>query len=294
MKTDDRHRRGAVDDRSACARPRLLRAVHRRRGATLERRLARDSPGGRLRGHQLARARVGARPPAIATCSGACPPAGTRSAQAPRFEQVAWDNFGNGSLGGEPHVRARPAASSSNFRGRSSATARSRATTPSHWQPFGRRFAKPRFEDINWASHGSRSAARHPRRTAACLAANWSEARRESRFEDIDWDELVDDRDLPSSRYAGGFGAHTASPFGREEASVMSQVWGRIRTAAEFDDINWRDVGLSGPPGNREARRLMATHWGQLREAARFEDIDWAATTGTRSACCAGRASARA
>jgi hypothetical protein len=63
----------------------------------------------------------------------------------------------------------------------------------------------------------------------------------------------------------------------------MSQVWGRIREAARFEDIDWRSVGLSGPPGNREARRLMSTYWGQLREAARFEDINWPATTGTRS-----------
>jgi hypothetical protein len=58
----------------------------------------------------------------------------------------------------------------------------------------------------------------------------------------------------------------------------MSRVWGRIRTAADFDDIDWRSVGLSGAPGSREARRIMARNWGALREAERFEDIDWAAT----------------
>src|SRR5262249_21852019 len=108
-------------------------------------------------------------------------------------------------------------------------------------------------------------------------------ARRAARFENIDWDELVDDRDVPSNRYAGGFGGHAANPFSREEARAMSEVWGRIRTAAEFDDINWRAVGLPGAPGNRDARRIMATYWGQLREATRFEDIDWAATAGTRT-----------
>lgn len=202
--------------------------------------------------------------------------------RAQRFEQVDWDNLGNGN----------------------SAAARTQRSTQRFEQQFPGPFTSygpfspddaealasvwsqireaSRFEDINWASHGF---ARPPGTSDArrILAANWNEARRESRFENIDWDEIVDDRNPQSSRYAGGFGTRAANPFGREEANVMSQVWGRIRTAAEFDDINWRDVGLSGPPGSRDARRIMATHWGQLREAARFEDIDWPSTTGSRT-----------
>ena len=116
------------------------------------------------------------------------------------------------------------------------------------------------------------------------MAANWDELRREERFESIDWDDVVDQRELPSSRqYAGGFGSASANPFTREEAATMSRIWPQIRAAAEFDHIDWRSLGLLGPPGDREARRIMATHWGQLREASRFEDIDWAATVGTRS-----------
>ena len=75
----------------------------------------------------------------------------------------------------------------------------------------------------------------------------------------------------------GGF---DDSPFTREEAAAMSRAWGQIRSAARFEDINWRAAGLSGAPGDRDARRLMARHWGQLREAGRFEEIDWQATTG--------------
>jgi hypothetical protein len=140
-----------------------------------------------------------------------------------------------------------------------------------------------RYEDINWRAHGL---VRPPGDVDArrLIAEHWNEVQREERFQDIDWDRIVDDRDLRTSRerqYAGGFGARAyGTPFSREEEATMSRVWGQIRQAAEFDDINWRSAGLSGPPGSREARNLLATHWGQLREAERFEDIDWAATTG--------------
>jgi hypothetical protein len=140
-----------------------------------------------------------------------------------------------------------------------------------------------RFDDINWRAHGL---VRPPGDTSAreILASHWDEVRREARFQDIDWDRIVDDRDLRTSRerqYAGGFGSRTdGSPFTREEQATLSRVWGQIREAAEFDDINWRSAGLSGPPGSREASRILARNWGQLREAERFEDIDWAATTG--------------
>ncbi len=202
--------------------------------------------------------------------------------QAQRFEEIDWDDVGNGSL-----RSSRTQRSSDRFErefpgpfvGYGPFTRDEAEDLAAVW-PRIREAA--RFEDINWASEGF---ARPPGTPEArrILAANWNEARRESRFENIDWDRIVDDRDLRSSRVAGGFGTRSANPFAREEANVMSQVWGRIRSAAEFDDINWRSVGLSAPPGSREARRIMATHWSQLRTAERFEDIDWASTTGTRT-----------
>ena len=139
-----------------------------------------------------------------------------------------------------------------------------------------------RFDHIDWNAYGL---ARAPGGADAreILAAHWDEVRREPRFEDIEWDRVVDERELASSRrYAGGFGggASATGPFTEFEAGLMSQVWGRIRQAETYDDIDWRSVGLSGPPGNRAARRIMANHWGELREAERFEEIDWAATTG--------------
>lgn len=136
------------------------------------------------------------------------------------------------------------------------------------------------FDDIDWDAYGLQRApgGADARRI---MATNWTEVRRETRFEDVDWDEIVDQRELASSRrYAGGFaGDSAANPFTQHEAALMSQVWDRIRAAATYDDIDWRGVGLSGPPGDRAARRIMANHWGQLRAAERFEDIDWAATT---------------
>jgi hypothetical protein len=140
-----------------------------------------------------------------------------------------------------------------------------------------------RFDDINWGAFGL---ARPPGDAYArdVMATNWDAVRREDRFQDIDWDRVVDDPNLRTSRerqVAGGFGGSSyGSPFSREEEATLSRVWGQIRVAAEFDDIDWRSVGLLGPPGSREARRLMAQNWGQIREAARFEDVDWAATSG--------------
>lgn len=63
----------------------------------------------------------------------------------------------------------------------------------------------------------------------------------------------------------------------------MSRVWGEIRKAARYEDINWRAIGFLSPPGDHEARRLMSRDWGRLRKAERFDDIDWQAETGYRA-----------
>jgi len=63
----------------------------------------------------------------------------------------------------------------------------------------------------------------------------------------------------------------------------MSLAWGRIRQAAQFDDIDWRAMGVSRRPGDRDARRLASRYWGELRKAEHFEDIDWQKTTGYRA-----------
>jgi hypothetical protein len=209
--------------------------------------------------------------------------------QAPRFEQVNWDEVaagGGGLQGRSRRYEDRTDSLEQQAQGPFSDVGpftRDEAAVMSELWPEIRDAAS--FDDIDWRAYGL---ARAPGNADArrLLAAHWNEARREARFEDIDWNRVVDERELRTSRerqYAGGFsGGTTANPFTREESEIMSQIWGRIREAGNFEDIDWRSVGLSGPPGNREARRLMAMHWGEIREAARFEDISWSATTGPR------------
>jgi len=150
------------------------------------------------------------------------------------------------------------------------------------------------FEDIDWRAAGVERAP-GSREAQQFLARNWEEARKAERFAYIDWEELAEDdrrRQPRGERFARAERSdrversissderYRESPFTREEAAELSRAWGKIRTAARFEDIDWRAAGLSGAPGDREARRLMSRHWAQLREAERFEEIDWQATTG--------------
>jgi hypothetical protein len=64
-------------------------------------------------------------------------------------------------------------------------------------------------------------------------------------------------------------------PFTGYEAEELSEVWPEIRQAESFQDINWREVGLSRPPGSPEAQRFLASNWDDLRREERFSDIDW-------------------
>lgn len=149
------------------------------------------------------------------------------------------------------------------------------------------------FEDINWSAHGLSRAPGSPE-AQRILSDNWNELRREEHFRDINWNEYYDARAAQSGRTErygraeSGFpdddlGAYHNSPFTRDEFDEMSEVWGQIRQAARFEDINWRALGLSSPPGSRDARRLTSRYWSELRKAARFEDINWQATTGYRA-----------
>jgi hypothetical protein len=148
------------------------------------------------------------------------------------------------------------------------------------------------WQDINWQAHGLRRA---PGSSEAqrFMAANWGELRREARFADIEWNGYVDAPGQRASRYGrtdrfeqqfpgGGYANYGSGPFTTEETVILSRVWPEIRSAAAFEDIDWRQYGLAGAPGSRDARRIMSRHWGTLREAAQFEDIDWRATTGYR------------
>lgn len=138
-----------------------------------------------------------------------------------------------------------------------------------------------RFEDINWRTHGL-SRAPGSAEAQRILSTNWNELRREERFTDIDWDEYSA-YSGSTGRYgradSGSVGYHN-SPYSEEDFEDLSRVWGQIRQAAHYEDINWRGLGLSGPPGDQEARRLTSRYWNDLRKAAHFEDINWQVTTG--------------
>lgn len=67
----------------------------------------------------------------------------------------------------------------------------------------------------------------------------------------------------------------SSSPFSRQDEQLMSSVWPKIREARDFDDIDWKAVGLARAPGNSSARHLMADNWSRLRTEPRFDEIDW-------------------
>ena len=184
--------------------------------------------------------------------------------QAPRFEQVNWDRV----------VRGEPRG------GRSDQIDRFEEQFPGPFTdvgPFTRDEAAlmsrlwpeireaEQFDDIDWRAYGLQRA---PGGADAreIMAAHWSEVRREARFENIDWDEIVDERDLRSSRrYAGGFGGGSSTgPFNEFEAGLMSQVWGKIRQAESYDEIDWREAGSASFIFSRmciRPRRAWSSAW---------------------------------
>ncbi len=136
-----------------------------------------------------------------------------------------------------------------------------------------------RYEDINWRSVGL-SEAPGSYQSRELMSKNWGKLRQARRFEDIDWASIPGYSD--SSHRHPGHGSNAGTgPFTHREAADMAAIWGSIRGARRYEDINWRSVGLSAAPGSYEARSLMSTHWGRLRQARRFEEIDWASITGS-------------
>jgi hypothetical protein len=123
------------------------------------------------------------------------------------------------------------------------------------------------------ASSSSSSASRHD----AQLTSGVGSAARDGSG-NIDWGvNRADDR-TAAKDYDDDTG-----PFTKAEARELSEVWPKIRQADDFDDIDWKAVGLKSAPGDHDARAFMAGHWDSLKRAARFEDIDWRAAYGDRS-----------
>jgi hypothetical protein len=152
----------------------------------------------------------------------------------------------------------------------------------------------PAWDKIDWVAAGLNRAPGSPE-TQQLMAAHWSELRRAEYFGRIDWDEVVNgdrgrrakrsDRrrsdDRLAEQFADANAGNDVGPFTSEEAAIVSRVWPRIREAADYEDIDWRALGIR-EPGDRDARRVMAAYWGRLREAERFEDIKWTTTVASR------------
>lgn len=123
------------------------------------------------------------------------------------------------------------------------------------------------------------------------MAEHWSRVRTARDFADVDWRAIREDEDREAARDEGpvhrGYSRDEGSvardyndetgPFTRDEARALREVWSEIRDAENYDDIDWRAVGLARAPGDRYAREFMAQDWDSLRRAARFDDIDWRA-----------------
>ena len=136
------------------------------------------------------------------------------------------------------------------------------------------------YADINWRSVGL-SAAPGDLEARRFVAEHWSRLRTAAAFDDIDWRAIGyegGDRSSPRSHgeTRNAYNDQTG-PFTRQEARTLRRVWPQIRDAANFDDINWRSVGLPRAPGDRAARDFVAGDWDSLRRAAQFDDIDWRA-----------------
>lgn len=119
-------------------------------------------------------------------------------------------------------------------------------------------------------------------------AANRSVA--ESRYQnDLAREDLAPYRDIGTQALndvAGVFGytpysAPTAetrtvgrSPFRENDWNSIAGVWGQIRPAARFEDINWNAVNGAQPISD-QARQFLSTNWGNIRPAANLGDVDW-------------------
>lgn len=69
---------------------------------------------------------------------------------------------------------------------------------------------------------------------------------------------------------SGGFGG---TPLNQQDWESINNVWGQIRPAANFSDINWGAHG--GQNFSPEASNFLNNNWGNIRRAQNFGDINW-------------------
>jgi hypothetical protein len=75
---------------------------------------------------------------------------------------------------------------------------------------------------------------------------------------------------MPTSGYGG-------SPLNEGDWRAMNNIWGTIRPAANFTDIDWTKVAGGGQDMSAEGRQFIQDNWNTIRPAANFGDIDWGA-----------------
>jgi hypothetical protein len=78
---------------------------------------------------------------------------------------------------------------------------------------------------------------------------------------------------LQNSLIQSGSGGYGGTPLNQSDWQAIDRVWGQIRPAANFSDINWGAHG--GQQFSPEAAQFLSQNWGNIRRAGNFGDINW-------------------
>ena len=87
--------------------------------------------------------------------------------------------------------------------------------------------------------------------------------------------QASDTHDSHAVGFRNGTGGLVVEPVLAARRAAHEQRVAEDSGGSDFDDIDWKAVGLARPPGNSSAQRLMADNWSRLRTEPRFDDIDW-------------------
>jgi hypothetical protein len=78
----------------------------------------------------------------------------------------------------------------------------------------------------------------------------------------------------------GSFQGYGGSPLNQKDWEGLNSVFGAVRDANSFEDINWnagnfRGANFQGNPLSPEANKFLSTNWSTIRSAGKLADIDW-------------------
>jgi hypothetical protein len=73
--------------------------------------------------------------------------------------------------------------------------------------------------------------------------------------------------------------AYGNSPFLQSDYLTLASLFPKVRSAANWNDINWSAIG-GKPQMSEGVENFIASNWGAIRPAANFSDINWNAGTG--------------